>query len=200
MNKLDLKSVHESSKRYYTVIAYKYMKGRRIKLRPNERALLGLIVHNSQHEGGNIRISNNLICEVFGWAPSQLIRAAKSLVEKGLITRDASDAVHDQQGTEYSLLLPRKQAEQQQAKAIEQELPFQPVVPQNAAEPQDDKEMTRLKEECKRLKVQNQRLGKSLWSLRERVEVIEQDLQGLNKKMELLANTLISRSIKELTI
>lgn len=185
----------EIEKRHYAVMGQQYIKGRRIKLTPNERALLGLIVDRSQAEG-TINLANRTICDVFGWDPQQLYRACKGLMAKNIIAKDITKAVHGQQGSEYTLLLEKREAEQQPVQAIEQQLPFQSVEPQNAADPQNDNELiTLLKRQLDNqattitlLKEQNQRLGKSLWALRERVEVIEQELQSLNRKLKLLAN------------
>lgn len=188
----------EIEKRRYAVMGQQYIKGKRIKLTPNEKSLLGLIVYRSQSEG-SIHLANTTICDVFGWGPEQLNRTCKGLMAKGIITKDTSEAVHGQQGSEYTLL-ERSEVTQQPAQAIEQQLPFESAAPQTPAEPQNDKEaITLLKRQLDNqattitlLKQQNQRLGKSLWALRERVEVIEQDL---NRKMELLANVFNPRSM-----
>lgn len=183
----------EIEKRHYAVMGQQYIKGRRIKLTPNERALLGLIVHRSEHEGGNIRLANKTICGVFGWDPTQLNRACKGLISKGLINKDTSEAVHGQQGSEYTLLLSTNEAERP-VQAIEQQLPFQSVEPQNTAEQQNDNELiSLLKGESKRQKEQIERLGKSLWAMRERVEAIEQYLEALGKQLGHLANVFNPR-------
>lgn len=124
-------SESEGNKRYYTSITRDYIKGKRIKLTPNEKCLLGLIVDRSQAEG-TINLANRTICDVFGWDPQQLYRACKGLMAKNIITKDITKAVHGQQGSEYTLLLPTNEAEEQLSEAPVQ---YQPILVQAPAEP-----------------------------------------------------------------
>lgn len=188
-------SESEGNKRYYTSITRDYIKGKRIKLTPNERALLGLIVDRSQAEG-TINLANRTICDVFGWDPQQLYRACKGLIAKNIISKDITKAVHGQQGSEYTLL-ERDEAEQQPAEAPVQ---YQPILVQAPAEPphvkpfheqqtqQNDNEVISL------LKQQNDFLHQQLEALNRKMEALGKQVETLNKKVELLLNTLICQS------
>lgn len=183
-------SESEGNKRYYASIAHEFMKGKRIKLTPNEKCLLGLIVYRSQHEGG-IHFANQTICDVFGWDPKQLYRTCNGLVAKGVIARDTSKAMYGKKGTEYTLLLSRDETDQQPPEAPEQQVQYQPILLPTVAEPphvkpfheqvtQNDNEVVEL------LKQQNE-------LLKQQNELLKRQLEALDKQMELLANALNSR-------
>lgn len=183
-------SESEGNKRYYASISHEFMKGKgkRIKLTPNEKCLLGLIVYRSQHEGG-IHFANKTICGVFGWQPNQLYRACNSLVAKGIIARDTSKAMYGKKGTEYTLLLERDETEQQPSEAPVQ---YQPIVVQTVQEPPhvkpfherqtqpNDNEVVAL------LKEQNT-------LLKDLKELLHQHLESLHMQVE-HPNTLISQN------
>lgn len=180
----------ENEKRHYAVMGQQYIKGRRrIKLTPNEKCLLGLIVDRSQAEG-TINLANRTICDVFGWDPQQLYRACKGLMAKNIITKNISKAVHGQQGSEYTLLLESSEAEQQPSEAPVQ---YQPILVQAPAEPphvkpfheqqtqQDGNEVISL------LKQQNEFLHQQL-------EALNRKMETLNKQVELLTNVINQRN------
>lgn len=181
-------SESEGNKRYYTSIAHEFMKGKRIKLTPNEKCLLGLIVYRSQAEGG-IHFANQTICSVFGWRPNQLYRTCNGLVAKGIIARDSSKAVHGQQGTEYTLLLSRDETDQQPREAPEQQVQCQPILVQTVQEPPHVKPFH---------EQQTQQDGNEVISLLKRqldsqatiITLLKQQLETSNKQVELLLNVI----------
>lgn len=192
-------SESEGNKRYYASIAHEFMKGKgkRIKLTPNEKCLLGLIVYRSQHEGG-IHFANQTICSVFGWQPNQLYRACNSLVAKGIIARDTSKAMYGKKGTEYTLLVEGNEAEEQPSEAPVQ---YQPILVQAPAEPphvkpfheqqtqQDGNEaITLLKQHLEALNKQQNEF------LQQHFEALNRKMETLNKKVELLLNVINQRN------
>ena len=188
----------EGNKRYYTSITRDYIKGRRIKLTPNEKCLLGLIVYRSQAEG-TTHLANRTICDVFEWDPQQLNRACKGLIAKGLLTKDISEAVHGQQGSEYTLLLSRNEAEQQLS---EQQLQYQPILVQTVQEPphvkpfheqmpqndNNDNEVISL------LKQQNELLKRQLDNQATIIALLKEQNAFPKEQVQHLANTLICQN------
>ena len=183
------KKIEEDNKRHYASIAQKYIKGKRIKLTPNEKCLLGLIVYRA--DKGTINLANNTICGVFGWSPSQVIRACNGLISKGIIDKDSKEAVHGQQGSEYTLLLERSEAEQQPS---EQQLQYQPILVQTVQEPPHVKPFH---------EQQTQQDGNEVISLlkqhlealnKQQNEFLHQHFEALGKQVEHLANVIIQRN------
>lgn len=174
----------ENEKRYYASIAHEFMKGKgkRIKLTPNERALLGLIVYRSQSEG-SIHLANKTICGIFGWEAKQLSRTCKGLIDKNVLAKDSKDAVHGQQGSEYTLLLESSEAEQQPSEAPMQ---YQPILVQTTPEPphvkpfheqqtpQDGNEVITL------LKQQNELLKRQLDNQATIIALLKEQVERLN--------------------
>lgn len=172
MNKLELKSAQESSKRSFSVRAQLYTKGRNIILLPNEMYILGFIVFRTENNR-RIPLPNEHIYKLLGLDPQEINKACEGLVEKGLITKDTPGTVHGQQCSRY-ILREKDEAEQQ-----------------SQATQNDNEVVALLKEQNKDLKEQNGLISKAWWGLYKRVGVIERDLrdlQDLSRKVEHLAN------------